>query len=78
MVKIKFVSGQHKVDINRELKVSVRTVQSLTNGQRTLERSSQARVCKYKVDMSVKRANKKISKEDIRVYTKKVCQLMHE
>jgi len=46
-VKIKLVSGQYKVDITRELKVSVWTVQSVTNVQRTLERSTQARVCRY-------------------------------
>jgi len=78
LVKIKLVSGHPKVDIARELKVSVRTVQSVANGQRTLERSTKARLCKNKVDMSVKRAMKKISKEGSRVSTKKVSQLLPE
>jgi len=72
LVKIKLVSGQPKVDIARELKVSVRTVQSVANGQRTLEHSTKARLCKNKVELSVKRAMKKISKEGSRVSTKKV------
>ena len=70
LVKIKLVSWQPKVDIARELKVSVWKVQSVENGQRTLERSTKARLCKNKVDMSVKRAMKKISKEGRRVSTK--------
>ena len=73
---IKLVSGQYKVNIERELKVSVHTVQFVTNGQRMLERSTQARVCKYKVDISVKRAMKRISKEGSIVFTNKVCQLL--
>jgi len=63
LMKIKLVSEQLKVDIVRELKVSVRTVQCVANEQRTLERSTKARLCKNKVNMSVKRAMNKIFKE---------------
>jgi len=73
LVKIKLVSGQRIVDIVRELKVSVRTVQFVANGQRT-----KARLFKNKVDMSVKRAMKKISNEGSRVSTKKVSQLLRK
>ena len=78
LIKIKLVSGQHKVDIPRELKVIVRMVQSVTNGQRILKRFTQARVYEYKVDVFVKRAMKNISEEDSRVSTIKVCQFLPE
>ena len=36
LIKMKIMTGDHKVNIAKELKVSLQTVQSVASGQRTL------------------------------------------
>jgi len=76
LVKLKLVSGQCKVNIAKDLNVSVRTVQSVANGQRTLRHSTKTGKCQKTLDMSVKRAMRTINKEKSRVSIKKVGQLL--
>ena len=71
LIKMKIMTGDHKVNIAKELKVSLRTVQSVANGLSKNVKRRQA-----KADSFVKRAIRKICKEGTRVSTRKVSQLL--
>ena len=62
------MTGDHKVNIAKELKVA--------SGQRTLGLSKNVKRRQAKADSFVKRAIRKICKEGTRVSTRKVSQLL--
>jgi len=56
LVKIKLENLQSKVDIAKDLKISLRTVQSIHSGQRLVGRTQKVRKRTSKTDSKIKQA----------------------
>ena len=71
LVKIKLEICQSKVNITKDLKISLRTVQSIHSGQRILGRAQKVRKRTSKADSKIKHSMQAISKSNITASAKK-------
>ena len=67
-VKIKLENCQSKVDIAKDLKISLRTVQSIHSGQRIVGRTQNIRKHMYKADSKIKQVMQTMSTMSAKKY----------
>ena len=76
--KIKIENCQSKVNIVKDLKISLRTMQSIHSGQRIVGRAQKVKKRTSKADSKIKQAMQTISKGGCTVSAKKIRDLMPE
>jgi len=76
LVKLKLVNSMSKVDIAKELQISLRTVQSIASGSRVLGCVQKVRKRMAKSNSIIKRAVKVLEKADTRVSASKIGNLL--
>ena len=78
LMKSKLTHGMPKVDIAKDLNISLRTVQMISSGQRSTRCSNKVKKRINKSNSSIKRAVRVINKEGARVSAEKVCDILSE